>query len=321
MRSEGLQPSAKSNALAGIALMLALEGFGIVERRRARAQDIARQRSPAPPRRKRSWLRLSLRIARAVLFEKNLTFVAAGAAFNAFLAIIATFAVLTSLSLLIFDPVDVERAVQAVENVVPPYVIRLLSAPHSQQTLGIGLLITLIVDLWSVHSGSSCMLTALSLSFGNKSKRSFIGHQLAGLALAAITVPFMLVSLLLILVLPSVLEAVPLSPLARTAISAARWPILMGLFLTMLATVYRYAPHRSEQTWRWLSWGTVIAMVLWTAGSAVFSVFVTEFVPYDPTYGALGTIMALLAWLNFTAVTILLGAEIDTEIEWADQFG
>jgi membrane protein len=272
------------------------------------------QRSPAGPSTKRNWGKLFLRVVRDVR-QNNLTFVSAGAAFNAFLAIPATLAVLASLSLLIVDPIDVQRSMQPVEHLAPPYVIRLLSAPHSRQTLGIGLLASVAIDLGSVLFGSSCMLTALSVVSGEKGKRGFINRQVAVLVMATITAPFVLVSLLLILALPSVLEVVPLSPLASTAISVGRWPILMGLFLTVRAAGNRYAPHRVEQRWRWGSWGALVSMLLWIAGSIAFSVFVTGFVPSDPTYGALGSFMGLLAWLDFTALMILLGAQIDAEIE------
>jgi membrane protein len=263
---------------------------------------------------KRDWRKILVRVARDTS-QKHLTFVAAGAAFYAFLTIPAALAVLASLSLLIFDPGTVQRGIRPVEQMVPPYVIRLLSDPHSRQTLSLGLLFSLIIDLGSVHSGSSCMLTALTLVDGKGVKRSFISRQLTVLVLAAVTVPFMLLSLILILVLPEMIDLVPFSPLVKTAILVVRWPILMALFMTVLAAVYRYAPHRTEQCWRWMSWGSVLAMASWIVGSAVFSVFVVDFVSYDPTYGMLGLIIALLAWLNFTALTILLGAQIDAEIE------
>jgi membrane protein len=321
MRTEGFPRSTKPKVVLGAALALALTAYGIVAKHQARPpQGIARQRAATGRGRKRNWPKLLLRVARDVS-QKNLTFVSAGAAFNAFLAIPATLAVLASLSLLVFDPLDVQRSLRPVEHLAPPYVIRLLSAPHARQTLGIGLLVSVIIDLWSVLSGSSCMLTALSVVYGEKGKRGFINRQVAALMMATITAPFVFVSLLLILVLPSVLEVMPLSPLAKTAILVGRWPILMGLFVIVRAAGYRYAPHRIEQRWRWMSWGGVVAMALWIAGSIVFSVFVTQFVSYDPTYGALGSIMGLLAWLDFTALTILLGAQIDTEIEREHQVG
>lgn len=316
MRIEGFQPSKKPTAIAGAALALGLTAYGILAKRRASAHGIAPARSSPKGNRRKFILGIWRDIS-----QKNLTFIAAGAAFNAFLAIPATLAILASLSLLIFDPLDVQRTVRPVAHLVPPYVIRLLSSPHSRQTLGIGLLFSVTVDLWSVLSGGSCMLTALALVYGEKSKRGFISHQIAVLILAAIMAPFVLLSLLLILVLPSVLDLAPLSPLAKTAISVGRWPILMGLFVIVRAAGQRYAPYRSPQGWRWMSWGGVLAMLLWTLGSMAFSVFVTEFVPYDPTYGALGSIMGLLAWLNFTALTFLLGAQIDAAIAREHQLG
>lgn len=312
----GSRPSTKSRAMADATLALAMKAYGALARRgvdmRATAQ--AKIVAASSPTAKQDWRTISMRVARDIS-QKNLTFVAAGAAFYAFLAIPAALAVLASLSLLIFDPGTVLRGIQPLGQMVPPYIIRLLSDSHSRQTLSIGLVVSLIFDLGSVHSGSSCMLTALTLVDGKGMKRSFISRQLTVLVLAAVTVPFMLLSLILILALPELIVVVPLSPLAKTAILAVRWPILMALFMTVLAAVYKYAPHRTEQCWRWMSWGSVLAMALWIVASAVLSVFVTDFVPYDQTYGMLGSVMALLAWLNFTALTVLLGAQIDAEIE------
>lgn len=303
-------------AKTGAALALALTAYGIVAKRRERRELPARSKplnEPSPVARP-NWLKIAKGI-RQDISQKHLSFVAAGAAFYAFLAVPAALAVFASFALLLFDTSAVQRALHPVERMVPPYVMQLLSDPHSRQTLGLGLLVSLTIDVWSVLSGSSCMLTALTMVSGKKSKRKFINQQLTILALAAITVPFMLVSLALLVLLPAVSHLVPLSPLAQTILSLARWPILIALFMTVLAAIYRYAAEGAEQHWRWMSWGAFVAMVLWIAGSAVFSVFVAEFAPYDQTYGVLGTIMALLTWLNFTALTILLGAQINAEIE------
>jgi membrane protein len=121
------------------------------------------------------------------------------------------------------------------------------------------------------------------------------------LVLAATTVPFAMASLGLIAVLPAVMDVLPLSPSAKIAISVIRWPILVVLFMTVLATVYRCAPHRVAQGWQWANPGAVGAIVLWITVSAVFSVYMSEFLPYDRSYGELGSLMALLAWLNVTA--------------------
>jgi membrane protein len=262
---------------------------------------------------KLDWVGLSERIVRSV-FQNQLTFVAAGVAFYAFLAIPAALAVLASLSLLIWDSSTILRGLQPFAHVIPSYVMKLLADPHSRQTLGIGLLVTLAIDLWSALSGGACMLKALKLIHGERAKPSFIHRQVTVLLLAAVTIPFVLVSLVL-LGLPAIIELLPLSPAAKTAISIVRWPILLGLFMAELAVAYSRAPHRAEQRWRWASLGAVVAMTLWIVVSAGLSVFATEFVPYDQSYGTIGSIIGLLIWLNFTAFMVLLGAQIDAEIE------
>jgi membrane protein len=246
-------------------------------------------------------------------WEKKLSFFAAGAAFNTFLAIVAGMTVLVSLSILLFGAETVQARLGTVQ--VPDYVMKLLSDPHSRRTLRTGLLISVGIDLWTVFSGSACILTALTLVYGEKNKRSFLHSQLATLTLAAIMVPFGLVSLVLIAVLPGVIDSLALSWFAKMVISAIRWPILVALFMTMLAAIYRHAPHRAEQHWQWASWGAVIATALWIAGSAGFSFYMSEFLSRDQSYGALGTVMLLLAWLDATAFIVLLGAQINSKIE------
>ena len=306
------QLSSPPKVIAGVALALALTTYGIAAKHRTAVAAPVRTGSSVLP--KREWRPILTDIARDIA-EKHFGFVAAAVAFNAFLSIPATFAVLVSLGLLLFDPGALQRALQPVEHLIPSYVMRLLAAPHSRETLGIGLLVSLGIDLWTALSGSSGMLTALSLLSGSKTKPSFIHRQLAVLVLAAITVPFVLLALLLVVVLPVVIDLLPLSPLAKTSLWIARWPILAVLFMAMLAAVYRYAPHRAERPWRWTSWGAVAATALWLVGSGVFSLYLSEFIPYDRTYGALGSIMGLLAWLNLLALAVLLGAQIDAEIE------
>jgi uncharacterized BrkB/YihY/UPF0761 family membrane protein len=118
----------------------------------------------------------------------------------------AGIAALVSLSILIFGADTVQARLGTVQHLVPDCVMKLLSDPPSRRTLGIGLLISVGIDLWTVLSGSACMLTALTLVYGEKNKRSFFHRQLATLALAAIMVPFGLVSLALIAVLPGVID-------------------------------------------------------------------------------------------------------------------
>jgi membrane protein len=260
------------------------------------------------------WLEISFRVARDIS-QKKLTFLAAGAALKAFLAIPAGIAVLVSLAIFAFGASTIQNRAGAVQSVIPGYLRQILTDPHSVQTLAIGLLVGLAVDLWSVLSGGSCMLTALTLACGEEERRSFIKRQMIVLALAAITFPFLLLSLALIAVPPPLIDRLTESAVIRTMISVLRWPILMLLFITALVWIYRFVPQRAGSGARWRSPGVLITASIWTVGSAGFSIYLSKFQAIDPSFGALGAIMILLTWLNFTAFMVLLGAQINDEIE------
>jgi membrane protein len=116
-------------------------------------------------------------------------------------------------------------------------------------------------------------------------------------------------------VLPAIIGLLPFGEFGKTVAAIVRWPILIVLVMVLLAAIYRFAPSRKEPKWRWVSWGAVIATVLWIAGSAAFSVYVSSFASYDKSYGSLGAVVVLLMWLYVSAFVVLLGAELNAEIE------
>jgi membrane protein len=266
------------------------------------------------PIRKQGWWNFLKRV-KVDISQKNLGFLAAGVAFYGFLALVSGVAVLIPLCGLLLDPDVMQRLIQVLQGILPGEAVTLLSEPHTGQALGIGLLFGLAVDLWSVHSGGSCLLTAFELACGEKTNRSLFRHETIVLMLAATTMLFVLVSLTLIAVLPGVLEASSISWLGKTIFLVIRWPILVALIMTEFALIYRYAPHRPEPRWRWASGGAVFATLLWIAGSALFAVYVSEVKLPHNNFGALGAVVVLLIWLNLTAFVILLGARIDAVIE------
>jgi membrane protein len=94
-----------------------------------------------------------------------------------------------------------------------------------------------------------------------------------------------------------------------------RWPILAGIVLIALAIVYHYAPDRAQAKWQWISWGAVVATALWLLGSAGFTVYVSKLGNYDKIYGSISAVVILLLWLYLSAYIILLGAELNAEID------
>jgi membrane protein len=94
-----------------------------------------------------------------------------------------------------------------------------------------------------------------------------------------------------------------------------RWPLLAAGFSVALMVLYRHGPSRDEPEWRWASPGSIAATLLWLAGSGLFSLYVSNFSKYGETYGSLGSVVVLLLWLFLTSAAVLLGAELDAELE------
>ena len=99
------------------------------------------------------------------------------------------------------------------------------------------------------------------------------------------------------------------------AVKIARWPLLALIVLTLLALLYRYGPCRRCAKWRWVTVGSVFATVCWSIASAGFSLYVSHFANYDRIYGSLGAVIVLLFWLYLSFYIVLLGAEINAELE------
>ena len=128
---------------------------------------------------------------------------------------------------------------------------------------------------------------------------------------------FGLLSLFLVAIVPAVFEWLPFPKGWRDLIGLVRWPVLAVLLILALGVVYRFAPARRNPCWHWFSPGTIVAALLWLAGSAGFSYYVANFSSYDKTYGSLGTVVVLMMWLYLSSFIVLVGAEFNSEIEQA----
>jgi membrane protein len=98
-------------------------------------------------------------------------------------------------------------------------------------------------------------------------------------------------------------------------VSILRFLLLAALLIVGLAALYRFAPDRDEPRWTWVTWGSGVATVLWIVASIGFSIYANSFGNYNKTYGALAGVIILMFWLYLTAVIVLVGAELNTEME------
>ena len=265
-----------------------------------------------------------LGIARAV-FDRfgndNISLVAAGVAFYVMLSIFPALAALVSLYALVGNPDDVANRIQDYSYLLPPAALKLIIdglhnfARTAGSTLSWALATSLVLALWSARNGISSIMTGLNIAYEEVETRSFVAQTLIALGLTLGAILFAVVAIFAVAIIPIILNFLPYGSALRPLLDIARWPVLAILVALGFAVIYRYGPSRKGSNWRWISWGSAIATVLWLLGSVIFSIYVGRFGSYDATYGALGAVVVLLLWLWVSAIVLLIGAEIDGELD------
>ena len=266
------------------------------------------------------WRDIALRV-KDEISEDHVSLVAAGVAFYALLALFPAIAALISIWGLVADPAQLEQQIESVAAALPRDAASILTeqARRVAQGAGGGMTVAAIAGiafaLYSASAGMRAMMDGLNIIYEEGEKRGFIKLYVVSLVLTLVVLVMMIVALGVIVVVPVVLNFVGLGGVAEALITILRWPLLFALALAVLAVVYRYGASRDEPQWRWVSVGAVVATALWVLGSIAFSIYVRNFGSYDATYGSLGAVIILLMWLWLSAFVVLLGAELNSEVE------
>jgi membrane protein len=176
-------------------------------------------------------------------------------------------------------------------------------------------IVGIVVALWSASSAMKNLIGAINLAYDEDESRGFIKVRAISLTLTLGAIVFLLLSFTVIAVLPAILAKAGLGIVGRIAVGVFRWVVLLFGMLAGLAVLYRYAPSRDEPKWSFSSPGAIFATVTWIILSLLFSLYTANFGRYNETYGTLGGIVVLMLWLYLTAVVVILGAELNCEIE------
>jgi membrane protein len=266
------------------------------------------------------WWDITRRVLKAVSSD-HATLVAAGLALYALLAVFPALAAAISIYGLFASPQDVVEHMSRFASMLPPdawdlFKTRLQEvAQHDQQTLNTGVAVGLFLALWSARSGMASLITATNIAYKEEEKRGFIMQILMSLLFTVGAVVGFLLVLLLGVGVPVVLNALGTHWLLQALADVLRWVLLWLMAVTGLALLYRFGPSRERQRWRWVSWGSAIAATLWLVGSGIFTLYVQNYGSYGETYGALGAVIILLMWFYISGFVVVLGAEINAEME------
>lgn len=270
---------------------------------------------------RREWWSILLAIGMRI-GRDNVSLLAAGVAFYIFVAIPSGLAAIVSVYGLLFNPSQVQNQIVYLVGLLPADVITILGdflkmlAAKPQSTLGIHLILGLGIAVWSAQSAASSMITALDGAYEQQETRGFLHFQLVALLLAFCSIVFTLLVLLLFAVLPIALDwLLPFGDPTKTAIGIIRWPAMAALVALAIAGIYRFAPARADSGRPWGAWGVLLTTIVWIGSSALFALYVAKIASYDASYGSLGAVVVLLLWLYIAVFVVLLGAELNAEVE------
>jgi membrane protein len=161
----------------------------------------------------------------------------------------------------------------------------------------------------------AALIQACNAAYDERESRGFIHRLMLSLVFTAGAIVYFSVTSAIAIGVPLVLDSWIESGAVALIGAALRWPLLWLFVLFGLAVIYRFAPARTPARWRWLTWGSAIAASLWVAGGIAFEAYVRTIGTFEQTYGTLGGVVVLLLWLYLSGFVVILGAEINSELE------
>ena len=238
-------------------------------------------------------------------------------------------ALLALLSLASFFPIHnlTDEIVAMLGQIAPPDVIKIVTeqlAQIGQSNAGGILTIAFLFTLWSSSSAVVSLTSTLNAAYDITESRPWWKVRLIAIGLTIGLALFILVSMTLVLAGPTLAERVAatfgLGPAFEWTWKILQWPVLLTLVASAVALVYYFAPD-AEQDWIWITPGSVLATLLWIIASLGFKYYIANFANYNETYGAIGGVMVLMLWFYVSGIALLIGAELNAEIEHASPYG
>lgn len=252
----------------------------------------------------------------------NIGLIAAGVGFYGFLALVPLLGAMVLSYGLIADPQTVIGDMRQLTSVMPADAAKLIAdqllnvVQASDGKKGFGLLLALGLALFGARNGAGAVITALNVAYEETEKRSFIRVNALALGITAAAVAVALLATVAIAALGHLEDLLPWAPDALVAVGKiVSYLVLLLAAAGAAATLYRYGPSRQQARWAWLTPGSLLAAVGWLLLTLGFGIYVANFGNYNATYGSLSAVVVLLTWLYLSAYLLLLGAELNSELE------
>lgn len=275
---------------------------------------------PLPKNYRRRWRRVLWRTAKAMT-QMDTSMRCAGVAYFGFLSLFPAVATVVLLLGLFAKPIFLANMVERLEGLVPEMALQLLAGQlvalleQPRAGLGIGLLLSFGIAVWSGSRGVAALIFATSRTRPEPEKRNLVTAIAVAIATTLLAGIAMIVVLTLVAVIPAYFATLPWLATNQVLVLLLRWPVLLILGVLLIAAFYRFAPDRKAKKARWIWPGASIATLIWLFACAIFSFYVERLGNFEASFGSLATAIVLLLWMYNSALIIVLGATINAELE------
>ncbi len=246
--------------------------------------------------------------------------ISAGVAFYFLLSAFPALGAAISIFGLFFDPYEVTTLIERMASFLPREALDIIItqgrniAQTTGSTLSISLGISILLAVYSATRGVQALIKGFNIAYDATETRGMFRLTFLSYGLTLLMLGYFLFSLLLVAGLPVAIQFLHLPPVFSSLLQWSRWPVLFFTALVGLEILYSLGPCRKRGRIG-ISAGAFGATVLWMLGSSLFSLFISNFASFNETYGSLGAVVVLLMWFWMSAMSILIGAEVNGALE------
>lgn len=299
-------------ALAGL-IMMVLGGFRLVKSRQVELASTPTDLSW------NSW-KMALLKTKDAVGNKQLSMLASGIAYGGTLAFFPLVIACVAIASIVISDQQINDVVASISAFLPSDIAGLLTAQltnamNNESTNAIIAVAAIGLAIFGVSGAMNSLVNALNVAYQTEESRGLVKVRLISLGLTAMLVLGLLVMLPLIGLGGDLLGSIGLPEWLVLTFSIARWFLLAIVMSVGLAVIYRYAPDRQKTRWQWVSWGAIIATLLWLVATAVLFIYIQNFANFSQSYSLFAGIIVLMMWLNYTGLIVLVGAEVNHQLE------
>ena len=221
------------------------------------------------------------------------------------------------------DPADLAAQIESITNALPKETAEFLSSEltaivkSSDSGLGAAAVVSVAAAFWSASAGTKALITGIDIAYETPENRSFVVLRSMALGITIALVIFVAIAASAVTFLPDLLDALGADDLIGL-VEYGRWPLIFVMVITGLGMLYKIAPNRPARESPWISIGSVAVAVLWLLATVGFSAYANQVPSLGAAYGTLSAVIVLLLWFFISGLIVLLGAELNAELESRD---